>query len=712
MGSEYLTRKTTDDNKEEAAASWLQWCRLCAKRELSDQETSSIFDRKHKGKHGSELATSVGKYFWVNIKSDDEISQCLCCECQQLVEELVTFTERVNKVQTLYVLLQNIKPSTAEQANKFRQQCGLFDEGWQHIIKPEAPKIPDLLPKPLLIDQQVQTEVEEIQETEDDQSCSKDISRNEHKEVECESQNETEAENEQEQPQQQGHVYEYVMQNEQDMEFCENDEYIVPGNNLQRAEEITEDDEEEEEEVQDSDLFKELKFKLEDEDDEVPKEQNQTKRFKIISPNEGEVEVEYQDNSQTMEQQQEEYMQESMEVLEEDEEEYVNTSETKLNAFELLNGCKRGRPVGSKNSDDISYRFECKECKRRYKNPNIFRKHMLTVHKITVELPDFPPPSNVCSICDKVFVSHSSLKFHMKHHLPDEEKFNIPCPYCERKFTQVGAMRQHVNGIHHQMKPFICDQCGRACKTMAALNEHQLVHTNECPFECEVCHKRFKNKPRLKAHMDIHTKSLYKCPDCNMELNTKRTLLQHRLVHSDEKRFKCEFCDAAFKRSKALKNHLILHSGLRPYKCKFCNKSFSNGSNCRAHKKRAHPKELAEEEANGKVSERVPIPKLEELKSAKGILLQPRKVKRSSGLSDNMRKLLQNSEKRKQQQQQQKQQQQEEFEDPDTPADNYETYSEMQYDADKYDADETESLVDNHGEDCEETVIYEIIDEI
>lgn len=60
MSSEPLT-------KTENEASWQNWCRLCAKRELSDQETSSIFDKNQTGKQGTELATSVGKYFWVNV---------------------------------------------------------------------------------------------------------------------------------------------------------------------------------------------------------------------------------------------------------------------------------------------------------------------------------------------------------------------------------------------------------------------------------------------------------------------------------------------------------------------------------------------------------------------------------------------------------------------------------------------------------------------
>jgi uncharacterized Zn-finger protein len=109
-------------------------------------------------------------------------------------------------------------------------------------------------------------------------------------------------------------------------------------------------------------------------------------------------------------------------------------------------------------------------------------------------------------------------------------------------------------------------------------------------------------------------------------------LISLELGHSDQKKFKCEYCGSSFKRSKALKNHLILHrfvlikniliaiilipfnnSGLRPYACTFCDKTFANGSNCRSHKKKAHPKELAAFEAAGKSNISPNIPRIDQL---------------------------------------------------------------------------------------------------
>uniref|UniRef100_A0A1I8PBE3 Zinc finger protein weckle n=1 Tax=Stomoxys calcitrans TaxID=35570 RepID=A0A1I8PBE3_STOCA len=704
---------------------WLTWCRLCAKQGNIGQE-HEIFSKNDTGQ-ATALTTSIGKYFWVNIKVEDEISKSICKQCRILVEELCNFTERVNKVQTLFCLLQNLRPSCEEEANKLRSQCGLINERWEHIIK-----VPQ--PKPITANQEAQTDLviffngdanRSSQESGDDNSeeierlASEEQIEQEDEMVLMEMENTVEPNFECILPDAKYKSVAKTKRNdfgkssskpsrpvpkkifmsneklEQEMELDEgaerdfeylvnNDDDLVEIDESEFRQKTVNDDVD----VQDSDLFKEFKYKADGEEGEsevncgsnaVKENDSEYHEIQEIY-SEGEVD---------------DYV-----VLEEDEQECEveksidehsksgDEKSTAVNACDLLVKRKRGRPPLSAKSGQrpsSAYRYQCKECKRKYKSANVYRKHMQVTHDVVIDnTTDF-----ICSICQKNCHTKSRLQMHKRKHLPDDEKATVPCPYCDRGFSFVDAMRRHVKIVHQNIKPFICEQCGRTCKTLAALNEHLLVHTDECPFKCEVCGKSFKNNARLKSHMDTHNESEYACPECGLKLNTRRTLQQHRLVHTDVKRFKCEFCDAAFKRTKSLKNHLLLHSGLRPYKCPFCDKSFSNGSNCRSHKRRVHPAELAEEEALGKKSDPVPIPKLEDLKAAKTAVVQPRKVRRSAHGGKAVKR--RNSD---------------DSDDMDSFA-----MSEVHYEI-KGELGE-EGLDENHEDDgCEETVIYEIIDEI
>lgn len=57
----------------------------------------------------------------------------------------------------------------------------------------------------------------------------------------------------------------------------------------------------------------------------------------------------------------------------------------------------------------------------------------------------------------------------------------------------------------------------------------------------------------FQTHADIHKDTTYVCPHCGLQLNTKRTLKMHMVVHSDQKKYKCQYCGNEYKRSKALK---------------------------------------------------------------------------------------------------------------------------------------------------------------
>ncbi|CAD6999521.1 unnamed protein product [Ceratitis capitata] len=257
------------------------------------------------------------------------------------------------------------------------------------------------------------------------------------------------------------------------------------------------------------------------------------------------------------------------------------------------------------------FNYNCSVCSMDFLRISNYHIHMKKSHGIVKT--DDPPIS--CPQCGRTFKGSFELNRHIETHRPLAERQIFPCPQCDRKFQTKEYVAKHIKYVHEDIRPFICEECGESVRTEPALREHMLTHTNNTPFICEVCEKGFKSKSRLKNHMEIHSSNKHICSECGLQLNSRVTLNRHMLVHSDVMSHKCDYCGREFKRAKTLKAHLILHSGLRPYSCDFCDRTFANGANCRTHKKKSHPEELAAQEASGEKQFTKNIPKLAVLKT-------------------------------------------------------------------------------------------------
>ncbi|XP_034666462.1 zinc finger protein weckle [Drosophila subobscura] len=270
-------------------------------------------------------------------------------------------------------------------------------------------------------------------------------------------------------------------------------------------------------------------------------------------------------------------------------------------------------PKRSKSKEDPDKAHQCSICTRAYARASTLNRHMRQDHDRIYE-----PNLLACEECPKKFRTRYQLERHSQGHLPMPKRKVYPCASCDKMFASNASALQHAQYMHldERPRPVICEQCGVRVTSISNLKVHVLTHTDDAPFECDVCKKCFKSASRLKHHKETHDPHKYICPECGMQLNSRTTLNRHRLVHTDQMQHKCDYCGREFKRAKALKNHLILHTGLKPYSCDFCDRTFANGSNCRTHKKKAHPEELAAQEAagGGKTCNRN-IPKLEALKA-------------------------------------------------------------------------------------------------
>ncbi|KAH8404839.1 hypothetical protein KR222_005368 [Zaprionus bogoriensis] len=335
---------------------------------------------------------------------------------------------------------------------------------------------------------------------------------------------------------------------------------------------------------------------------------------------EEEEEVEEQEQQEKKELQQEE--EEEEEGKQEDYEDacselLLNLSDACSNASSSAGHSTRPSRTPRTTTGSRGKAHQCSECPRAYALPQTLQRHMRQEHHQPQD--EASSKQLPCEQCDKVFRSRYQLQRHQQQHLPLPKRKLYPCGSCGKRFTTSASAQSHAQYMHQEQerpRPVICEQCGVAVHSLNALKEHLLSHTDYAPFECDVCQKCFKSLSRLKHHKETHDPHKYVCPECGMQLNSRPTLNRHRLVHTDHMQHKCDYCGRQFKRAKALKNHLILHTGLKPYACDFCERTFANGSNCRTHKKKSHPVELAAQEAAGGArSYNRNIPKLEALKA-------------------------------------------------------------------------------------------------
>jgi len=253
--------------------------------------------------------------------------------------------------------------------------------------------------------------------------------------------------------------------------------------------------------------------------------------------------------------------------------------------------------------------LECEVCNRKFKNNNMYQKHM-KIH--------FKAKNHTCNECNKVFSSKSNLQAHLKLHF---EARTYSCPHCDKEFKTKKSLFEHVSSrhnnekkhsccycsetfssrhlklvherIHNGERGFICDQCGDSFSTPQNLSHHKSKHTGDYQFDCRTCGKGFNNHKLLEEHEHIHTGNKpYQCKKCDKEFANRGSLWLHVKQHDKLKPYVCPDCDKEFSHSSHLAVHRRLHTGEKPYKCRLCAEGFISSNHLKRHMTRIHPSML------------------------------------------------------------------------------------------------------------------------
>lgn len=94
--------------------------------------------------------------------------------------------------------------------------------------------------------------------------------------------------------------------------------------------------------------------------------------------------------------------------------------------------------------------------------------------------PSPPPPSFLCNKCGGAFLSQAALNKHIRAvHQPPPPPPQFICRKCGGTFTSRAALNRHIRSAHQPPPPqFTCDQCGATFGSRVALNKHiGVVHS-------------------------------------------------------------------------------------------------------------------------------------------------------------------------------------------------------------------------------------------
>ncbi|KAM5314152.1 zinc finger protein 445 isoform 1-T7 [Glossophaga mutica] len=217
----------------------------------------------------------------------------------------------------------------------------------------------------------------------------------------------------------------------------------------------------------------------------------------------------------------------------------------------------------------------------------------------------------LCQQCGKAFPGKKSLLNHQRVHAGREP---YRCGECAREFAHRSAFlvhkKQHALKRKAEATPplgppsgqaaeerFKCSHCSKAFRNHSFLLIHQRVHTREKPYKCRECGKAFRWSSNLSRHQRSHSlgklfvyhdsggaadlqpqvltgEKPFWCQECGKTFTRKRSLLDHKGIHSGEKRYKCNLCEKSYDRNYRLVNHQRVHTKEKPFKCQWCGKDF------------------------------------------------------------------------------------------------------------------------------------------
>ncbi|XP_048003055.1 zinc finger protein 33A-like [Leguminivora glycinivorella] len=236
------------------------------------------------------------------------------------------------------------------------------------------------------------------------------------------------------------------------------------------------------------------------------------------------------------------------------------------------------------------YQRECKVCRLRSCSQFAMDRHL--------EQHDRMVQCLACGLCfkeRKVCRLQSWSQFAMDRHLEQHDRM-VQCLACGLCFKNVRLFYNHYKELHAS---FVCDVCGKRCKSRAIIEKHLRYHFG---YECPHCKRKLKNSTSYKNHLETHTSSVSDgsyCVQCDRRFSSDRMYrrhLQSSAAHAAERdntrvkrKYPCPECANVYSRRTYMNNHYRhVHAKQSRYHCADCDRHFLNRTRYLDHRRFQH----------------------------------------------------------------------------------------------------------------------------
>ncbi|XP_061528340.1 zinc finger protein 462-like [Phycodurus eques] len=249
--------------------------------------------------------------------------------------------------------------------------------------------------------------------------------------------------------------------------------------------------------------------------------------------------------------------------------------------------------------------FQCAICFYRTNLMGLWTNHLLKNHLDTI--------IETCDHKEETSVTHSADKDapHLGHQVISVGKTNegrnkdwyLEPPEVRRQLSHLSLMAQNGASTMPATRQngssglFCCENCSFFSKDLPSMRRHYISRHGRKMLACKDCDFFTGLKKAMKIHMETDHSMFQKeappqdglrCPFCLYQTNHKNNMIDHVLLHREERVvpmevrrprlsrylqglvFRCHVCTYTSASADNLRSHVAKHERIKPYRCRLC----------------------------------------------------------------------------------------------------------------------------------------------